>query len=86
MRLLASVPSVIYGLIGILVLVPYVGNHLDHRARRQSMQGTVQLTGEGLLVAVVILTVMITPIMIALICEALTAVPPRGARARSRSA
>src|SRR5262249_39689255 len=27
-RLLASVPSVIYGLIGILVLVPFVGNHL----------------------------------------------------------
>ena len=27
-RLLAAVPSVIYGLIGILVLVPFVGNHL----------------------------------------------------------
>ena len=27
-RLLASVPSVIYGLIGMLVLVPFVGNHL----------------------------------------------------------
>ena len=75
-RLLASVPSVIYGLIGILVLVPYVGNHLITEQQRQSMEGTAQLTGESLLVAVVILTVMITPIMIALICEALTAVPP----------
>jgi phosphate transport system permease protein len=74
-RLLASVPSVIYGLIGILVLVPYVGNHVITEAQRQSMQDTVQLTGESLLVAVAILTVMITPIMIALICEALTAVP-----------
>ena len=27
-RLLASVPSVIYGLIGVLVLVPFIGNHL----------------------------------------------------------
>ena len=27
-RLLASVPSVVYGLIGVLVLVPFVGNHL----------------------------------------------------------
>ena len=27
-RLLASVPSVIYGLIGILVIVPFVGNHI----------------------------------------------------------
>ncbi len=32
-RLLASVPSVIYGLIGILVLVPFVGNHLITAAR-----------------------------------------------------
>src|ERR687888_453993 len=27
-RLLAAVPSVIFGLIGILVLVPFVGNHI----------------------------------------------------------
>ncbi len=74
-RLLASVPSVIYGLIGILVLVPYVGNHLVTEQQRKSIQGTAQLTGESLLVTVVILTVMITPIMIALICEALSSVP-----------
>ena len=35
----------------------------------------MQLTGAGLGVAIVILTVMITPIMVALTCEALTAVP-----------
>ena len=29
-RLLASVPSVVYGLIGVLVLVPFVGNDLIH--------------------------------------------------------
>ncbi len=74
-RLLASVPSVIYGLIGILVLVPYVGNHIITVHEKQSMQGVVQLTGAGLGVTVVILTVMITPIMIALICEALASVP-----------
>jgi len=39
------------------------------------VQNTVQLTGYSLLVTVVILTIMITPIMIALICEALAAVP-----------
>src|SRR5580698_1064217 len=75
-RLLASVPSVIYGLIGILVLVPYVGNHLITLHEKQSMQGVVQLTGAGLGVTAVILTIMITPIMIALICEALASVPP----------
>ena len=39
------------------------------------MQNTVELTGKSLLVTVAILTIMITPIMIALICEALAAVP-----------
>jgi phosphate transport system permease protein len=75
-RLLASVPSVIYGLIGILVLVPFVGNHIITTHEKISVQNIVQLTGAGLAVTVVILTVMITPIMIALICEALASVPP----------
>jgi phosphate transport system permease protein len=75
-RLLASVPSVIYGLIGILVLVPFVGQNLITVHEKESVQNVVQLTGAGLAVTAVILTVMITPIMIALICEALASVPP----------
>jgi len=75
-RLLASVPSVIYGLIGILVVVPFVGNQLITEGDRTSVQNVVQLTGEGLGVASLILTVMITPIMVALISEALMTVPP----------
>jgi phosphate transport system permease protein len=74
-RLLASVPSVIYGLIGVLVLVPFVGNDLISASQKASVQNVVELTGAGLAVAVAILTVMITPIMVALICEALTSVP-----------
>jgi phosphate transport system permease protein len=74
-RLLASVPSVIYGLIGILVLVPFVGNHLITTAERTSVQNTVELTGASLLVVGVILAVMITPIMVALISAALAGVP-----------
>jgi phosphate transport system permease protein len=74
-RLLASVPSVVYGLIGILVLVPFVGNYLITAHEKASVQNVVELTGAGLLVTVVILTVMITPIMIALTCEALVSVP-----------
>jgi phosphate transport system permease protein len=74
-RLLASVPSVIYGLIGILVLVPFVGNHLISSHEKESVQNVIQLTGAGLLVTAAILTIMITPIMIALICEALVSVP-----------
>jgi phosphate transport system permease protein len=74
-RLLASVPSVIWGLLGILVLVPFVGQHLITSSERTSLQHTVQLTGAGLAVAVVLLTLMITPIMVALICDALVTVP-----------
>jgi phosphate transport system permease protein len=33
-RLLAAIPGVLYGLIGILVLVPFVGKHLITRPRR----------------------------------------------------
>ena len=74
-RLLASVPSVVYGLLGVLVLVPFVGNHLITASDKASVANEVELTGAGLLVTVVILTVMIAPIMIALTCEALASVP-----------
>src|SRR6476469_7804657 len=74
-RLLAAVPSVIFGLIGILVLVPFVGNHIVTSGEKRSVQYVVQLSGASLLVAVVILTVMIVPIMIALVVDALYAVP-----------
>jgi ABC-type phosphate transport system permease subunit len=74
-RLLAAVPSVIYGLIGILVLVPYVGNHMVSTGRKESVAYVVSLSGSSLLVAVVILAVMIAPIMVALIADALSAVP-----------
>ncbi len=74
-RLLASVPSVIYGLIGILVLVPFVGNDLITAHEKASVQNVVELTGAGLGVTAAILTLMITPIMIALTCEALASAP-----------
>jgi phosphate ABC transporter permease protein PstC len=74
-RLLAAVPSVVYGLIGILVLVPFVGNHLISPERKSSVIYVVQLSGSSLLVAVVILTVMIVPIMVAIMSDALRATP-----------
>jgi ABC-type phosphate transport system permease subunit len=74
-RLLAAVPSVVYGLIGILVLVPFVGNHVISRERKESVLYVVQLSGSSLLVAVLILTVMIVPIMVAIMTDALRSVP-----------
>jgi phosphate transport system permease protein len=74
-RLLASVPSVIYGLIGVLVLVPLIGNHLITPGQKASVTPVIQLSGYSLLAAVVILTVMISPIMIAIFAEGLRSVP-----------
>lgn len=74
-RLLAAVPSVIYGLLGILVVARFVADHLISEQRKTAVQYVVQLTGTDLLVATLILTIMVTPIMIAIITDALYAVP-----------
>jgi phosphate transport system permease protein len=74
-RLLAAVPSVVYGLIGILVIVPFVGNHLISLERQESVANVVQLDGACLAIGVLILTVMIVPIMIAIVVDALRSVP-----------
>lgn len=74
-RLLAAVPSVVYGLIGILVLVPFVGNHLVSESMKDSVAYVVQLDGTSVLVGATVLTVMVTPIMIAIVVDALRAVP-----------
>ncbi len=74
-RLLAGVPSVVYGLIGILAIAPWVEENFISEQRKSSVAYVVQLTGANLGVAVMILTVMITPIMLAIIVNALSAVP-----------
>jgi ABC-type phosphate transport system permease subunit len=74
-KLLASVPSVLYGLVGILVLVPFTARHLVSNHQKASVAYVIQLTGGGVGVAVVLLALMITPIMTALITDALESVP-----------
>jgi phosphate transport system permease protein len=74
-RLLAGVPSVVYGLIGILAIAPWVENNLISVGRRRSVLYVVQLSGANLSVAVLILTLMIVPIMVAIVVSALETVP-----------
>jgi phosphate transport system permease protein len=74
-RLLAGVPSVVYGLIGILALAPWINNHLISNGRKASVGYVVQLNGADLMTATLILAVMITPIMVALTAGALDLVP-----------
>ncbi len=61
LELMAGVPSVVYGLWGMIVLVPYIG--------RVSGTGS----GNGLLAATVILAIMIVPIMVATTRDAIQA-------------
>jgi phosphate ABC transporter permease protein PstC len=74
-RLLASVPSVIYGLIGVLVLVPFIGTHLITQGDKASVYPVIPLDGSSLLAAVLLLTVMIAPIMISIFSDGLRATP-----------
>lgn len=74
-RLLAGVPSVVYGLIGILAIAPWVNENLISNSRKQSVAYVVQLNGADLATGALILTVMIVPIMVALTSTALASVP-----------
>ncbi|MBU6338195.1 MAG: phosphate ABC transporter permease subunit PstC [Acidobacteria bacterium] len=74
-RLLAAVPSVVYGLIGILVVVPFVADVLISDARQESVSYVVQLTGACWAVAALVLAVMVVPIMVSIISDALRSVP-----------
>jgi phosphate transport system permease protein len=74
-RLLASVPSVIFGLVGVLVLVPFIGQHVITDGNRRSVAYIVSLSGYSLLAGILILSLMIAPLMIALFSDGLRAVP-----------
>jgi len=75
-RFLASVPSVIYGLLGVLVIVPFIGNHLVTEPQKASVAGVISLSGYSLLAGVLILTVMIAPLMVSIFSDGLRAVRP----------
>jgi phosphate ABC transporter permease protein PstC len=74
-RLLAGVPSVIYGLVGLLALAPLIQKYLVSKSYALAVAPVVQISGTGLLLAVIVLTVMVTPIMLSIIADALESVP-----------
>ncbi|WP_071431400.1 phosphate ABC transporter permease subunit PstC [Angelakisella massiliensis] len=61
--LLAGIPSVVYGLVGMMVLVPWIKDTFDLKA------------GDSLLAAILVLAVMILPSIISVSETALKAVP-----------
>jgi phosphate transport system permease protein len=77
-ELLASIPSVVYGLWGIFVLAPLLREHVEPFLARvfgwlPLFRGTP--TGIGLFTGGIILAIMITPIISAVVRDVLTAVP-----------
>jgi phosphate transport system permease protein len=77
-ELLAAVPSVILGLLGVFLLVPLLRTEVEPFLKATLgflpfFQG--QMYGIGLLAAVVILTIMIIPFIITISREVLLAVP-----------
>ena len=77
-ELLASIPSVVYGLWGIFVLAPFLREYVEPFLGRvfgwlPLFRGTP--TGIGLFTGGIILAIMITPIISAVVRDVLTAVP-----------
>jgi phosphate transport system permease protein len=75
-RFLASVPSVIYGLIGVVVIVPFINDNLISEADKASVTPVVQLSGYSLMAGVLILSVMIAPLMTSIFCDGLRSIRP----------
>jgi phosphate transport system permease protein len=77
-ELLAAIPSVIYGLVGIFVLVPWVRNFLE-----PALSGTLGFLplfrgapyGVGMLTAGLLLAMMVVPFIVSVSREILMAVP-----------
>jgi phosphate transport system permease protein len=78
-ELLAAIPSVVYGLWGLFVLIPLIRpacNWLHLKLGWIPLFGT-DLSGPGVLPAVIVLSIMILPTITAISRDALVAVPPR---------
>ena len=78
-ELLAAVPSVIYGLLAVFVLVPLLRNHVEPFLQQRFGFLPIfsgGMYGVGLLAASVILAIMIVPFIVSISRESLLAVPP----------
>ncbi|HTX60237.1 MAG TPA: phosphate ABC transporter permease subunit PstC, partial [Verrucomicrobiae bacterium] len=76
-ELMAGVPSVVYGLWGMVVLVPWIGNTLGPFVAEHfgfvPLLGGGAGSGNGLLAATFILVLMVTPIMVATVRDVVQA-------------
>ena len=74
-QILASVPSVIFGLIGIITVVPLIESLFVNNEMVISYLDYFQMSGRNILAASIVLTFMIAPTIVSLTADALRAVP-----------
>jgi phosphate transport system permease protein len=78
-ELLAAIPSVVYGLWGLFVVIPLIRplcNWLHAKVGWFPFFGT-DLSGPGMLPAAIVLSIMVLPTITAISRDALTSVPPK---------
>jgi phosphate transport system permease protein len=78
-ELLAAIPSVVYGLWGIFVVIPAIrplANNIHAALGGIPLFGT-RLSGPGMLPAALVLAIMVLPTVTAISRDALAAVPPK---------
>ncbi len=78
-ELLAAIPSVVYGLWGIFVVIPLIRPACNwlHAEIGWFPLFSTDLSGPGMLPAVIVLAIMIMPTITAISRDALTSVPPK---------
>jgi phosphate transport system permease protein len=80
-ELLAAIPSVVYGLWGYVVVIPFLGHHLfpflTKRLGFMPFFGGASGSGYGLLTSGLVLTLMIVPLITATLRDALVSQPAR---------
>ncbi len=72
-ELLAGIPSVVYGLFGLVVLVPAIRNHI--LPLFQIIDPEISSTGFSVLAGAIVLAIMILPTIVSISENAITAVP-----------
>jgi len=78
-NLLAAIPSVVYGLWGLFIVIPLIRPYCDWLHEKMSWVPlfSTDLSGPGILPASLVLAIMILPTITAISRDALAAVPPK---------
>lgn len=73
-QLLAGIPSVVYGLVGLMVVVPFIANNLVP-VNSGDVVTEIPINGSCLLAAIVVLGFMILPFFVTVATDSLRAIP-----------